>query len=110
MLLYLCTQTKDVLEACIQQSEKAEAAKTVGDQTADDIDWHAVLSKVQLSERQANALAEVHHHLHLHLAWEPCPSCFSSLTEHGGWAILEAVRTHVRTAHAAHAGTQDSRA
>ena len=52
-------QTKDVLETCIQQSEKAQAAKTVGGQSPDDVDWHAVLSELRLTERQANALAEV---------------------------------------------------
>lgn len=56
-------QTKDVLEACLK-SDKAEAAKTVGGQSADDIDWHAVLGKLQLTDRQADAFAEVRHDLH----------------------------------------------
>jgi hypothetical protein len=83
-------QTKDVLEACIQQSEKAEAAKTVGDQTADDIDWSAVLSKVQLTERQANALAEVHHHVHASRTGA-FHSCVSTLTQ----AVLLGERARV---------------
>ena len=63
-------QTKDVLETCIQQSEKAQAAKTVGGQTPDDVDWHAVLSNLQLTERQATAFAEVLNSVHA--SWNGC--------------------------------------
>ena len=62
--LLILTQTKDVLETCIQQLEKAQAAKTVGGQTPDEVDWHAVLSKLQLTERQANSIAEVLDNVH----------------------------------------------